>query len=794
MRRKTTKRLAACLMVLILTATLFTGCGKGGTGVTDPGTQKPDDQSVIEEEREGVAMGRFVEKEMNLGDNSLTDWNSRLFRQSDGSFLLADNSGFVLRSRDNGANWVKEDLAWLTRMKEENKYILTMAFGPDQTAAVIWTEPEEGSGDEGNGVQLKMDMQLTIIKPDNTEIPVKMNLEADDLWVNSVSISDEGRIIVSTLGSNLYEVKTDGSSEKFLTVDDGSPTLVRFHGNIMLLDGWSFDVPLLYDMEEKNYIEDAVLTDFVRENYANRDSSAGRSYDMFLVSGDDGAIYLAGQTGVYRHVLGGSAMEQVMDGSLSILGNPACKIMDMLMVDNNEFVILLTGEKMARFVYDPDIPSRPDEKLQVWSLEDEAVIRQTISLYQKENPAVYVEYEIGLAGNSMTREDAIKNLNTRIMAGKGPDVLVLDNMPMDSYVEKGILMDIAPLLNNLSSEDAVFPNVVDAFTKDGQVYMVPCTIQLPYVLGRNEEINKMTGLSDIITVMAQMRETNPGADLLRLSSPKGMMRVFSLTSAPTWRTEEGTLNKEAISDFLTQTKQMYDIQMDGLSEEALLDWESEKEMYQSYQSINGENLEESDEIRTRHQAIYFMGQAQQFAAGSINNITEYNCHVSLPKTEGFENCGSIPMNGQCSNVFWAKTLLGITTSSENTERAQNFIKTALSTEVQIDIENGFPVTQKAILDSYADQWKLYKDNDYVSGQGGTVDPDGNEVVLLIRIPDEAEVNELLQWITSMDTAYVEDKTFENIIYEEGTFYLSGEKSLEETMNSIETRLGIYLAE
>lgn len=794
MRRKTTKRLAACLMVLILTATLFTGCGKGDTGVTDPGTQKPDDQSVIEEEREGVAMGRFVEKEMNLGDNSLTDWNSRLFRQSDGSFLLADNSGFVLRSRDNGASWVKEDLAWLTRMKEENKYILTMAFGPDQTAAVIWTEPEEGSGDEGNGVQLKMDMQLTIIKPDNTEIPVKMNLEADDLWVNSVSISDEGRIIVSTLGSNLYEVKTDGSSEKFLTVDDGSPTLVRFHGNIMLLDGWSFDVPLLYDMEEKNYIEDAVLTDFVRENYANRDSSAGRSYDMFLVSGDDDAIYLAGQTGVYRHVLGGSAMEQVMDGSLSILGNPACKIMDMLMVDNNEFVILLTGEKMARFVYDPDIPSRPDEKLQVWSLEDEAVIRQTISLYQKENPAVYVEYEIGLAGNSMTREDAIKNLNTRIMAGKGPDVLVLDNMPMDSYVEKGILMDIAPLLNNLSSEDAVFPNVVDAFTKDGQVYMVPCTIQLPYVLGRNEEINKMTGLSDIITVMAQMRETNPGADLLRLSSPKGMMRVFSLTSAPTWRTEEGTLNKEAISDFLTQTKQMYDIQMDGLSEEALLDWESEKEMYQSYQSINGENLEESDEIRTRHQAIYFMGQAQQFAAGSINNITEYNCHVSLPKTEGFENCGSIPMNGQCSNVFWAKSLLGITTSSENTERAQNFIKTALSTEVQIDIENGFPVTQKAILDSYADQWKLYKDNDYVSGQGGTVDPDGNEVVLLIRIPDEAEVNELLQWITSMDTAYVEDKTFENIIYEEGTFYMSGEKSLEETMNSIETRLGIYLAE
>ena len=51
MRRKTTKRLAACLMVLILTATLFTGCGKDATGVTDPGTRNSDNQAGTEEEK-----------------------------------------------------------------------------------------------------------------------------------------------------------------------------------------------------------------------------------------------------------------------------------------------------------------------------------------------------------------------------------------------------------------------------------------------------------------------------------------------------------------------------------------------------------------------------------------------------------------------------------------------------------------------------------------------------------------------------------------------------------------------
>lgn len=797
-RLNITKRIAACLMALTLAAGSITGCGDSGAGTDNAGGSSVGSTPAVEEtaqgDEQGTAMGRYVEKEADLGENSLTDWNSRVFPMTDGSYLLSDNSGFVLRSRDNGASWVKEDLPWLNQMKADNKYILTMAFGPDQTAAVIWTEPEEGSGDDGNGVQLKMDMQLTIIKPDGTQIPVDVNLEADDMWVNSVSISDTGRIIVSTLGSNLYEAKPDGSCEKLLNIGDGSPALVRFHGDIMLLDGWGYDVPLLYDMEEKAYIEDQVLIDFVRENFAARDCSPGRSYDMFLVSGGDDAIYLAGQTGIYRHVLGGSAMEQVMDGSLTILGNPACQIMDMIVADNNEFVVLLTGEKMARFIYDPSVPSRPNEKLQVWSLEDEMVVRQAISLYQKENPAVYVEYEIGLEGNSMTREDAIKNLNTRTMAGKGPDVLVLDNMPMDSYIEKGILADIAPLLDGMGGEDAVFPNIVDAFREDGHVYMIPCGIQLPYVLGRNEDIKDMTSMSDIVNIMKEMRSQNPGTDLLRLSSPQAIMRVFSLTCAPAWRAEEGALNAEAISDFLTQTKQIYDIQMDGLSEEAVQEWEAEKDIYLSYYSVNGESLEESDEIRTRHQGAYLMGKAQQFAAGSTDNIGEYNCHMSLPKSEGFEDCGVIPMNGQCSNVFWAKTLLGINASSENKERAQDFIKTALSTEVQIDMENGFPVTQKAIMDSYTAQWRLYKDNDYVSGSSGIVGSDGNEIILLIRIPDEAEVQELIQWIESMDTAYVEDKTFESVVYEEGAAYMQGEKSLEEAMSSIETRLGIYLAE
>lgn len=695
--KKAGRRIAAWLTAIVLMSGMLVGCGKSGLGADADGNAADGSGAA-----QGEAMGRYVEKDVDLGGNALTDWNSRLFKQADGSFRLVDNSGFVLRSTDGGASWTREDLPWLAKMKEEDKYIRTMAFGLDGTAAVVWTEPEEGSGEDGNGVQLKMDMQLTLVKPDGTLIPVTINLEPEDMWLNAVYIADNGRIFATASGTNLYEVKEDGSAERYLTVDGYSLELVQFHGNLMLLDGLGIDVPLIYDMEEREYIEDQVLAEFVKANFADRQGYAGKSHDLFLFSGGADALYLAGQAGVYRHVLGGSTMEQVIDGELNILGNPACQIMDMIATSDDEFLVVLTGEKMTRFVYDPNVPARPNEKLAVWSLEEDEVIRQTLSKYQKDNPEIFVEYEIGLEGNTMTREDAIKNLNTRIMAGKGPDVLVLDNMPLASYIEKGTLLDMAPLLDGMSGE-------------------------------------------------------------------------------------------EAVTEFLVQTKRMYEAQTDGLPEEAVQTWEGDRAYYQEYESPNGEVLEESDAIRTRHQAVHLLGGRRQFVAGVIEDVWEYNSQLSVSKVEGFADCAGIPMEGQCSNVIRARTLLGINAASTYQKQAQDFIKMALGLEIQTDILDGISVLPKAIRNNYENQWRIYKDNDYVSGMSGTYDLNEEEIIMPIRVPDEKAVDALLQWISAMDTAYVEDKTFENVIYEEGERYILEDKSLEEAIDSIDARLGIYLA-
>ena len=75
--------------------------------------------------------------------------------------------------------------------------------------------------------------------------------------------------------------------------------------------------------------------------------------------------------------------------------------------------------------------------------------------------------------NGVTLEDALKTLSTDILAGNGPDVLILDGMPVDSYVEKGILTDISDVVDEVKASDGLVDSIVKDSTKDGKIYAIP---------------------------------------------------------------------------------------------------------------------------------------------------------------------------------------------------------------------------------------------------------------------------------------------------------------------------------
>ncbi len=788
--KKWKRKIAVLLMavMLLMTAGGCMGSGKNAAGNdVKAETDKTENvQSDTSEEGGGdIAMGRYAEEKIDLSEY-LTGQNQNIRRLSDKSLVITDTGRGCIVSEDNGMTWSQETLRWHEEMVAEDIYILDMKTDADKNTYIIY-DATENKPEDGN---YQMQTKMLICRADGTQIPVEIALTEEDMYVSYIWISDNGRVFVTVIGSgNIYEVKEDGSCEKFLTLDE-SVFLIQFHGKYMIMDKWSFACPLIYDMEAEQYIEDEVLESFISENYKNRDYS-GYSYDLYFFPGEEDVIYLAGEKGLYRHVIGGAVMEQVIDGALSCLGNPAYELVDMIMLDNHEFLALFAGGKLVHYTYDPSIPTVPNEKLTVYSLEENDTVRQAISLYQTANPEVFVEYEIGREeGSAVTREDALKSLNTRIMADEGPDVLVLDDMPADSYVEKGMLLNLKDTLDSYSGDEVLFENIVDAFRTEEGIYMIPCEIQLPVLLGEEKYISEMQSLAGIADGVEALRKDYPEKDLLRTATPRGVMRKLAMVCVPAWKTENGGLDREAVTEFLTQSKRVYDAQMDTLPEELV---EQYRSMSEYYLQEFGEVMDDSDYFRTGLEDLGYIGGLNKLIWGTLTYPYSYASITSIDKVSGFESSKWIPMSGQSDKVFVTKTMVGISSASKQPELAKEFLKVMLGKENQSNLFWGLPANVAAFEKIFTvDEREVDEEGVYSHLSMGN--GEGLYISLKIYWPDESQISEIRNCMETVNTPYVEDIRLESIVYEEGANYLLGKMSLKETVDAIEKQVSLYMAE
>ena len=228
---------------------------------------------------------------------------------------------------------------------------------------------------------------------------------------------------------NIYKVDIDaGTSEKLVTLAD-SCQMMQCRDNILMC--MTSEKIFLYDLDAKSFIEDEMFDSFIRENYGDLEWTGG-GYTAYPFLCADNTICVAGDKGLYRHVIGGSAVEQVIDGGLSSLSVPSHLVMAMMVNDQNEFLTAYSDGKFVKSVYDATVSTVPNDKITVYSLNDDEVVRQTIAAYQAQYPDFYIEYQVGMDEGGVTREDALKKLNTQLLGGSGPDVIMLDSIDRKS--------------------------------------------------------------------------------------------------------------------------------------------------------------------------------------------------------------------------------------------------------------------------------------------------------------------------------------------------------------------------
>lgn len=797
------KRMLAVWLLLVMTAGLLGGCGKSGQDDvpgtqgaaseetdrvnTNTGTGEADEKGDASENGE-KAMGRYVENPIDLSEYVTKDYG--VTQLADGSILVLDEKVGQIISTDGGETWETKPIPGIDDMDAftEDNYIFQMRAGLDGTVYVLSSPNTNGTGEFHVG--------LLVGRPDGSSQVIEGL--TDEGLVSDIWVSPENRLFVRVSGAScLYELNlTDGSLSNYITLEF-QPDLVQFQGDYMILMT-AYEGVTFYDMKEEKVVADDVLKKFMEENYLG-EYYADESFTVYVVPGEEEVIYVAGKGGVYRHVIGGSAMEQIIDGALSSFSNPAMNLRGMTTLPQDEFLVLFSGGQLIRYTYDPNVPTVPEDLVTVYALEEWDAVRQAIAQYQAEHPDTFVKYEVALGGaDGQSREDAIKKLNTELMAGKGPDVIILDELPIKSYIEKGILMDLKPHIDGLTGDGALLPNIVESFTENGGVYLMPVSFSLPMVGGRQADVEGVTDYTSLADTMERLREENPDVGICDFFSGESTVRRFLPVGATAFADASGKIDEAQLRVYLSDTQRMYQAANEGLPDYLKEQYANEKN---SYKESAAERSYFYHHLGAVGQSTYdFLMGDGMFAAGMLYDTYDYQRVMSMYHVDGFSDEVFQFFDGMSEGVFVPSILVGLNASSAHQKEAEQFFDVLMGTQVQSLLFEGFMTNQKALEEQLSPQWKVMQnggmDADYgevsssVSGSTG----DGREFSMNIYMPTKEEYQALYEYCQKVHTPYVADAVVEDAVISIGGQYLDGYLSLDEAVQKIMAKVEIYSAE
>ena len=461
------------------------------------------------------------------------------------------------------------------------------------------------------------------------------------------------------------------------------------------------------------------------------------------------AQYLVDATGLYRQTLDGDKWEQIFNGEGSSLSAPANVITGMALDGGDGYYIALStsmGPRVIHYTWSNETPSLPDTELTVFSLKDYPILRQAISEYQTQNPNVKVTLQIPSVEGATT-EDVIRALNTEILNGSGPDILVLDDLPAQSYAEKGVLLDLNSVDGLL---EGVLPNLTTAQTYGDSIYQIPAQFTIPVIVSKTGT----TQPDSMSTLLQQIQANSSDVPYLvippNLDAAESFLMDWYLPCAPEVYSNN-TLDVTQLETVLGQIQSMHNqLQSDaakfGVTQEGI--W-----------------VETDSMVESIDDGIYQVGQGSATA------------HVTTLTGEASLYALRLLQDGQCqidslygSDRFLPQCSVGITANSQHQEVAEDFLSVLLGQSVQSAyVGIGLPVREEALK---AVTLKTFSD------ENGKLQPLGEQFLDLCQ---------------TLHSAIPRDAVVEEAIRAQASTVLSG-ASATDAANTIADAVNIYLAE
>ncbi len=778
--------------VIALSGSLLTGCG--GTGEKSSGSSEKTENTK--------AMGRFLENDISVPGNSqfLRDvkvLDSGTLRMI--YYNTADSCYYAADSTDNGETWTngKSLEEQLGLNEDQGEYISVVSAAVDGSIFVgadlssdSDNENAQTTADSGDGDSMdnNLKMEFFYISSDGNVQKIDTGDIIQSSYTFQACFTENGTVLIVDSGDGVAEINlSDGSLvrryEEGNRVDFiGTAGKMLFTIQDQTLHG--------YDLDTGKPLDNiSALTDQIQSDEQDVNWTTTSSFPLMFLKGDeDNSLFYIDHTGVYRYVLGGSTVEQVIDGSLNSLSSPDTGTVAWGQDSDGSFYVgCNAGEdiKIYSYVYSKDTPTTPDTELTVYSLKDNDFIKQAAVLFQKKYPDVYVNIETGMSGDdSVTDTDALKVLNTEIMAGTGPDVLLLDGISEDTYIEKGMLEDLSEVLKDAD----ILSNIKDAYTKDdGSIYTMPVKFGIPMIEGNKDIIAGITNLATEADA-AESQEDSYGK--LRFFSDFSMSPSYLIQgtvdyNTPAWMNEDGTLREDALKEYLEQVNRIWETQKNAIEET--------KKAYQM-----GDDWADSDRsgyTNISGSVTDILVKVDTVAAGGLLSPEGLVYIDSAKKVD--PDLDYKLLNGQSENCFYPRSIVGISAKASEKEAAEKFVKFLFEEESQrASNDEGLAVNSKVYEDMA--YWKMGKSSgDTIGSIGTSYDTgDGNikQIVMDEIIPEDEAIQNIIDLGKTLTVPAKSNQIIRNAVAESGEKYLNGEMSLDDAVKAIMQEVNLYLSE
>lgn len=500
--------------------------------------------------------------------------------------------------------------------------------------------------------------------------------------------------------------------------------------------------------------------------------------NTLLQASKEGNIYLLDDNGIHRLAKGTTLWETVVDGSYNSMCVPTIDSIAFQMKNEDKEVYyvyyksMIQGKENSFACYQFDRTALPivERELTIYSLWDDISLHEAIAQYQKDHAGVRINYQVAVSDESgVTIEEQIRALNTEVLAGKGADLFLLDGLPMDSYIEKGVLLDISDIMMPKIEDGSLMSNIASNYIQNDAVYGMPIHFCFPMYITREPGKEPSISLEQLSGLAALTDK-----ELFPVMSYKELLQLFVFTHYNDLISNDGEFKAEELRTFLSQVKTIAESM--GINGESV--------------AINS-NIGGYDYRDKRILDIFTMNQMQVFEA-DYEAVMPY---VSSMRT--YRQCTTCAseIGGGCylvNNAYIPKGIIGVNKASKETELAKDFIQWIISEENQsVQVGDGFPMNTAAFHN-----WS----EDFQNHQGEVFDAiaypksDGNLRVIEIIYPTSEETQELFDRVKQLTTPTMNNINVMDMIVQEGIPYLADEKDLDTVCASIINRINTYLNE